>query len=148
MEAALVDAMCRQTAVLLRMWEIVVQQREALKSGRLPALQELMRSLQGISAQARREEASRDREAKLLASALACEPRISALADALGGEPGARVREAGAAMSQAVRRLRAETQLLSRMVEENLALQQLLLGEYRRLEGSVAGTIPNMDFRG
>ena len=148
MEAALVDAMCRQTAVLLRMWEIVVQQREALKSGCLPVLQDLMRSLQGISAEARREEASRDREAKLLASALACEPRISSLADALGGEPGARIREAGEAMSQAVRRLRAETQLLSRMVEENLALQQLLLGEYRRVEGSVAGTIPNMDLRG
>ena len=140
--------MCRQTAVLLRMWEIVVQQREALKSGRLPALQELMRSLQGISAQARTEEASRDREARLLASALGCEPRISALADALGGAGGARLREAGNGLAQVVRQLRAETQLLSRMVEENLALQQLLLGEYRRLEGTVVGTMPNVDFRG
>lgn len=140
--------MCRQTAVLLRMWEIVVQQREALKSGRLPALQDLMRSLQGISAQARMEEASRDREAKRLAASLGCDPRISALADALGGEGGARLREAGNALSQMVRRLQAETQLLSRMVEESLALQQMLLAEYRRLEGSVTGTLPNMDFRG
>lgn len=129
MEAALVDAMGRQTAVLLQMWEIVVQQREALKSGRLPVLQDLMRSLQGISAQARTEEASRDREARRLAAALGCDPCVSAL-------------------TQAVKQLRAETQLLSRLVEESLALQQLLLAEYRRLEGSMTGTLPNMDFRG
>jgi len=84
LEAALVDAMGRQTAVLLQMWEIVVQQREALKSGRLPVLQDLMRSLQGISAQARTEEASRDREARRLAAALGCDPCVSALAEALG----------------------------------------------------------------
>ncbi|HQK24592.1 MAG TPA: flagellar export chaperone FlgN [Synergistaceae bacterium] len=148
MEAALVDAMGRQTAVLLQMWEIVVQQREALKSGRLPVLQDLMRSLQGISAQARTEEASRDREARRLAAALGCDPCVSALAEALGDGGGARLRGAAEALTQAVKQLRAETQLLSRLVEESLALQQLLLAEYRRLEGSMTGTLPNMDFRG
>lgn len=144
----LIPLLEQQTQMLLELWDVIVRQREALREERLSSLQELMKNAQSLSAKARAFEAARERETKALAAVLGCDPTISALAAKLTEEEAARLRTAGDALRQAVLKLKSEMQILSRLVEQSAMLGELLVNEWRRLEGSFGTPSGGYDFRG
>jgi len=107
-----------------------------------------MKALQGASAKVRMVEATRDREAKELAKRVGCAPELSQLCAVLPPEEGRILRQAGDQVALAVRKLKAEMQVLSRLVEEQSALQQLMINEWRRFEGDMPVMGSGFDFRG
>jgi hypothetical protein len=63
-------------------------------------------------------------------------------------EEATRLRTAGDALRQAVLKLKSEMQILSRLVEQSSMLGELLVNEWRRLEGSFGTPSGGYDFRG
>jgi Mg2+ and Co2+ transporter CorA len=144
----LIPLLEQQTKMLLELWDVIVRQREALREERLSSLQELMKNAQALSAKARASEAARERETKALAEVLGCDPTVSALAAKLAEEEAVRLRAAGDELRQAVLKLKSEMQILSRLVEQSAMLGELLVNEWRRLEGSFGTSSGGYDFRG
>ena len=144
----LIPLLEQQTKMLLELWDVIVRQREALREERLSSLQELMKNAQALSAKARASEAARERETKALAEVLGCDPTVSALAAKLTEEEAVRLRAAGDELRQTVLKLKSEMQILSRLVEQSAMLGELLVNEWRRLEGSFGTPSGGYDFRG
>jgi len=144
----LIPLLEQQTQTLLELWDVIVRQREALREERLSSLQELMKNAQSLSVKARAFEVARERETKALAAVLGCDSTVSALAAKLTEEEAARLRTAGDALRQAVLKLKSEMQILSRLVEQSAMLGELLVNEWRRLEGSFGTPSSGCDFRG
>jgi Mg2+ and Co2+ transporter CorA len=144
----LIPLLEQQTQTLLELWDVIVRQREALREERLSSLQELMKNAQSLSVRARTLEAARERETKALAALLGCDATVSALAAKLTEEEATRLRAAGDALRQAVLKLKSEMQILSKLVEQSAMLGELLVNEWRRLEGSFGTPSSGCDFRG
>ncbi len=144
----LIPLLEQQTQTLLELWDVIVRQREALREERLSSLQELMKNAQSLSVRARTFEAARERETKALAALLGCDATVSALAAKLTEEEATRLRAAGDALRQAVLKLKSEMQILSKLVEQSAMLGELLVNEWRRLEGSFGTPSSGCDFRG
>ncbi len=151
MALELVAILEEQGQVLLRMWHVAVEQREALKEGRLSALQEMMREFQTLSSRALALEASRHRESLALGKELSCPPVLTEFVRRIPEDNDAEtLRQAGITLLQAIKKLRAEMRLLEKLLQEQTALSELLTSEWRRLEG-LPGMDPSrgsFDFRG
>ncbi|MCF7936355.1 MAG: flagellar protein FlgN [Synergistales bacterium] len=147
MTASLSRILEEQAGALEEMWGVVVEQREALKAGRLSSLQELQQRLQKHSFRARTLEAEREKQTNLLAARRGCEPTVSAIAETEGGEAARELRERADRLSIAVRKLQSEMQILKNLIEESAALHQVMIDEWRRVERAAAFR-GGMDFRG
>ena len=127
----------RQEEALLEVVEIALSQREALRQGRLDLLQDLLTGMRIGAFAAQQAEVDRAEAALALAKEYAVEPRLSALAAAVGGEEGQALLEAGKALTRAVGSVKSEMQILSRLMEECGTLNEMLLSEWRRLQGGL-----------
>lgn len=144
----LVPLLEQQAQTLLELWSVVVQQREALREERLSSLQDLMKKAQALSSRARALEAAREKETNSLAGILGCAPVLSEFVPRLAEAEAGRLRSAGDGLCKAVLKLKSEMQILSRLVEQSTMLGELLIGEWRRLEGSFGTPTGGFDFRG
>lgn len=126
-----------ETSALLEVVGIALGQREALRQGRLDSLQDLVAQMRKAAFRAQQAEFERDAFARAFAAERGVDPRLSALADSLGGDDGQSLREAGRKLTRAVASVKSETQILSRLVEENGTLNDMLLSEWRRLQGKL-----------
>ncbi len=151
MALQLVAILEEQAQTLLQMWHVAVEQREALKEGRLSALQEMMKEFQALSSRALALEASRHRESLALGKRLSCPPVLTEFVRSIPEDAEAEaLRQAGITLLQAIKKLRAEMHLLEKLLQEQAALGELLTNEWRRLEG-LPGMDPSggsFDFRG
>ncbi|HCA41497.1 MAG TPA: flagellar protein FlgN [Aminobacterium sp.] len=142
---SLVEVLLQQTDVLQKMHSVVVKQREALKEGRLELLQQLMKEQQSLAFEGEALEQERRRLAGRLSSAYHCAPTIMEFCSFLPEQEGVELREAAEALIPVVRNLQAEIGILSRLVDENRALSDILLAEWRRLEGMAAPGCGGLD---
>ncbi len=151
MALELIALLEEQGQVLLQMWRVAVEQREALKEGRLSALQDTIKEFQALSSRALALEACRHRESLLLGEKLSCPPVLTEFVRTIPGDDEAEaLRQAGITLLQAINKLRAEMRLLEKLLQEQTALSELLTSEWRRLEG-LPGMDPSggsFDFRG
>ncbi len=151
MTLQLVSILEEQGQVLLQMWQLAVRQRDALKEGHFSALQEMMKEFQAFSARALALEASRQRESVVLGKKLSCPPVLTEFVRNIPEDGDAEdLRQAGISLLKAIKKLRAEMHLLEKLLQEQTALSELLINEWRRLEG-LPGMDPSggsFDFRG
>jgi len=145
--AALGAVLARQAEALRALADVTVQQREALRNGRLELLQDLFRELQKIGFSAEALENQRGKMAGELAAQLGCEPKVSAICERLRGEESVSLKERAAVLEMAVRKLQSEMQILAGLVDENQRLGGMMIAEWRRLQGMYPSR-PGVDFRG
>ena len=145
--AALGTVLARQAEALRALADVTVQQREALRNGRLELLQDLFRDLQNLGFSAEALENQRAKMAAELAGQLACEPKVSAICERLRGGESASLKETAAELEMAVRKLQSEMQILAGLVDENQRLGGMMIAEWRRLQGMYPSR-PGVDFRG
>ncbi len=144
--AALGAVLARQAEALRALADVTVQQREALRNGRLELLQDLFRELQKIGFSAEALENQRGKMAGELAAQLGCEPKVSAICERLRGEESVSLKERAAELEMAVRKLQSEMQILAGLVDENQRLGGMMIAEWRRLQGMYPSR-PGVDFR-
>jgi hypothetical protein len=130
----------------------VSEQRERVKSGDRPALQELMKRVQDISFRVQAQEAQRARLTQMLAEELGCGPHLSALAGALAAagvseKEAVLFRGAGGRLKHSVFALKSEMTILSGLIEQNERFSAMLLSEWRRLDTRFLRS-GGLDFRG
>ncbi|NLA90952.1 MAG: hypothetical protein GX843_04860 [Synergistaceae bacterium] len=77
--AALGELLGRQAETLQAMADVTVQQREALREGRLELLQDLFRELQNLGFSAEALDNERSKISAKLAEQLGCEETVSAI---------------------------------------------------------------------
>ncbi len=151
MPSELVLFLKEESDVLLRMWEVAVEQREALKEGRLSALQDLMKEFQSLSSKALAMEASRERKSLELGKRYDCRPVLTDFVRVVPDDDDAEaLRQGGIELLGVIKKLRAEMRLLERLLQEQSLLSELLTNEWRRMEGIVSAdpTKGSLDFRG
>lgn len=144
---ALGDVLAGQAQVLRTLGDVTVRQREALREGRLELLQDLFREMQSLSFSAEALEVRRSRLAEDLAKELACPSSLAALCAVLPEEEGTLLSEKGKELDGAVRRVQAEMQILSGLVDENQRLNGMMAAEWRRLQG-MNPSRSGVEFRG
>ncbi|MDR1649518.1 MAG: flagellar protein FlgN [Synergistaceae bacterium] len=145
---ALTDALLEEADLIDELLGAVVEQRDMVKSGNHLALQDLMKRVQSISFRVQAQEAQRARLAQAAAEELRCEPKLSALAEALSGLPEAALfRGAGERLRYSVFALKAEMTILSGLIEQNERFSAMLLSEWRRLDAGFMRS-GGLDFRG
>ncbi|EFQ23496.1 conserved hypothetical protein [Aminomonas paucivorans DSM 12260] len=130
---ALLETLRVQEGILRELWEVTIRQREALKGERLSALQDQMRELQHLSVRAQAAEVKRGRLSRDLAEELGCDAVLTEICAHLPQEEARSLEEAGADLLGAVGLLRAEMKLLGILMEESRTLNEMMLGEWRRL---------------
>ena len=138
----LVETLNRQDEILKELWELVVKQRDIMKTGKVTDLQAIMSEMRHVSVRCQAIEAKRSRAAEELSILLECKPVVSDIIAKLN-EPEAEVlREAGHRVSNTVEKLKMEMQILPKLIEEAKILNEMLISEWRRLgemPGSVGG---------
>jgi hypothetical protein len=125
----------------------VSQQREFVKSGDHVAVQDLMKRVQGLFFRVQTQEIQRTRLADALSKELQCEPRLSALLQAVPQEERALFQAAGERLKHSVFALKSEMTILSGLIEQNERFSSMLLSEWRRLDGGFMSS-GGLDFRG
>ena len=136
----LVETLNRQDEILKELWELVVKQRDIMKTGKVTDLQAIMSEMRHVSVRCQAIEAKRSRAAEELSSLLDCKPVVSDIITKLE-EPEAEVlREAGHRVSNTVEKLKMEMQILPKLIEEAKMLNEMLISEWRRL-GEMPGSL-------
>ena len=144
---ALGDVLAGQAQVLRTLGDVTVRQREALREGRLELLQDLFKEMQSLSFSAEALEGRRSRLAGELAKEFECPSSLSALCSVLPKEESTLLSERGKELDGAVRRVQAEMQILSSLVDENQRLNGMMAAEWRRLQG-MNPSRSGVEFRG
>ena len=144
---ALGDVLAGQAQVLRTLGDVTVRQREALREGRLELLQDLFKEMQSLSFTAEALEGRRCRLAEELAKKNGCPSSLSDLCSVLPNEESAMLSEKGKELDGAVRRVQAEMQILSALVDENQRLNGMMAAEWRRLQG-MNPSRSGVEFRG
>ena len=139
------------------LYDAVVRQRNAVRDGDNEEAQSLMKDIQDISFDVQAQETLRTKLALAAAASLGCEPKVSALYDAIlsnsalnENEPSL-FNEAGERLKYAVSTLKMEMSVLSGLVEHNERFGAMLLSEWKRLNtgfGSGPKQSGGLDFRG
>lgn len=142
----LLQTLRRQTEAIRQVVDLVRQQREALKEGRLDLLNDLLRSTDRAQREAAAAESLRQVSVQKLSAEQDCEPTLDALVARMGEDEAREVQEEGAALRLVVAEAQDEMHTLSTLVEEHKALNEMMLGEWRRLGGG--GTLPGLDMKG
>ncbi|MEA4878066.1 MAG: flagellar export chaperone FlgN [Aminobacterium sp.] len=125
----------QQTDVLQKMHGVVVQQREALKEGRLELLQQLMKDQQNYAFQAETLERERQRISGRISSFYHCPSTIADFCQNMQPDVARELRQAADGLLRIVGKLQAEMAILARLVEESQTLSEITIAEWRRLEG-------------
>ena len=121
--------------------DIVREQREALKNNNqrgsefVNNLNDLMDETREIFFEAQLLEGQRDDLAKKLAARFNCEPRASALSNAMTDSDRAEFNTAADRLTQSVFILKSEMLILSGLIEHNEKYSAMLISEWRRLAG-------------
>ncbi|GAB1485461.1 flagellar export chaperone FlgN [Aminivibrio sp.] len=144
---ALGDVLASQAQVLRTLGDVTVRQREALRDGRLELLQDLFKEMQAISFSAEALEGRRCRLAEELAKEFECSSSLTALCAVLPKDESSMLSEKGKGLDGAVRRVQAEMQILSSLVDENQRLNGMMAAEWRRLQG-MNPSRSGVEFRG
>lgn len=144
---ALGDVLAGQAQVLRTLGDVTVRQREALRDGRLELLQDLFKEMQTLSFSAEALEGRRCRLAEGLSKEFGCSSSLAALCAVLPGEESTLLSEKGKELGGAVRRVQAEMQILSALVDENQRLNGMMAAEWRRLQG-MNPSRSGVEFRG
>ena len=131
--ADLADTLLKQDEILSELLSIVVKQREALKEGRLSDLQDLMSDLRRVSVRCQAIETKRMRVSGEVASELGCEAVVSQITGVLPPEESAAVEASAKKLMETVNKLKIEMSILSRLMSEARALNEMLITEWRRL---------------
>ncbi len=142
----LLQTLRRQTEAIRQVVDLVRQQREALKEGRLELLNDLLRSTDKAQREAAAAESLRKTSVQKLAAERDCEPTLDALVAQMPEVDAQDIQEAGTALRQVVSEAQDEMNTLSTLVEEYKALNEMMLGEWRRLGGG--GMPPGLDMKG
>ncbi|MGI6784691.1 MAG: flagellar export chaperone FlgN [Aminivibrio sp.] len=145
--AALGELLNRLAETLTAMADVTVQQREALREGRLELLQDLFRELQNLGFSAEALENQRVKLSAKLAAQLGCEETLSAICGRLSDDAALPLKAGAGELDMALRKLRSEMQILTSLVDENQRLGGMLIAEWRRLQGMYPSR-PGVDFRG
>lgn len=127
------DAMLKQDEILSELLDIVSKQREALKTGRLSDLQDLMSDMRHVSVRCQAIETKRSRLAEAAAGVLRCEPVVSDIVGRLPAEEAEVLSGAAQRLTVTVAKLKSEMSILSRLMEEAKTLNQMLMTEWRKL---------------
>ena len=142
MPEQLIETLERQEEILAELLDIVVQQREVIKSGKLAELQELMSEMRRVSVRCQAIETKRVRVAEELASRLQCSPIVADIIVALPEDQKESLQGVAQLVAETVGALKVEMQILPRLMEEAKALNEMLISEWRRMNeeaGSVTG---------
>ncbi|GHV35336.1 hypothetical protein FACS1894187_07830 [Synergistales bacterium] len=135
----------------------VIRQRDAIRDGDHAEAHSLMKDIQDISFDVQAQEMLRTRLADAAAAGLECEPRVSALFNAIAvntsfSESEASLfNEASEHLKYAVSTLKMEISVLSGLVEHNEKFGAMLLSEWKRINtgfGSGLNQSGGLDFRG
>ena len=146
--AALGAVLARQAEALRALADVTVQQREALRNGRLELLQDLFREQQAAGFAAEAAEERRRRNAADLAATLECEPRVSSICSRLSDNEAYQLKQKAGEVLRQVKVLQSEMYILSSLVEENQRLNGMMAAEWRRLEGMYPSSRSGVDFKG
>jgi hypothetical protein len=143
----LIHVLLEEADLIDELIDNVVKQREFVKKGDYAAMQELMKYIQDGSFRVRAQEGQRSRLAASVAEKLGCEPRLSALAEAVPQEIRALFGGAGERLRHSVFALKSEIAILSSLIEQNERFSAMLLSEWRRLDAGFMHS-GGLDFRG
>lgn len=136
----------RQTEAIHRVLSVVVKQREALKEGRLELLKDLLKDMDQAHQEAITAESMRIQVVNKIAESRKCSPTLNELAASGTLEESEAMLKAGKALRAAVESARSEMALLNSLVEENKALNDMLIDEWRRLGGNQS--LSSLDLKG
>lgn len=137
--ALLSETLLKQDEILNELLTVVTGQREALKEGRLADLQKLMSDLRHVSVRCQAIETKRVRMAADLAKELGCGPVVSEIASVLPDEDAEIITDAAKTLMKTVSKLKVEMAILPRLMEEARSLNEMLIGEWRKLGQQSAG---------
>ncbi|MCF4152426.1 flagellar protein FlgN [Dethiosulfovibrio sp. F2B] len=142
----LIDVVERQAEAIRRVLSVVVKQREALKEGRLELLKDLLREMDQAHQDAITAESLRLQVVRKIAESRNCSPTLNDLAASGTSEESEAILEAGEKLRAAVESAQSEMALLNSLVEENRALNEMLISEWRRLGGNQS--LSSLDLKG
>ena len=137
----LVETLIKQDEILCELLSVTMKQREALKDGRLPDLQDLMSEMRHISVRAQAIETKRERMASDIAGAIGCEPVVSEIIRTLSSDEAGRMEDASRKLISTVERLKVEMSILARLMDEAKNLNEVLISEWRKMSARMAGTV-------
>ena len=143
----LVDTLIKQDEILSELLSVTLKQREALKDGRIPDLQDLMSEMRHISVRAQAIETKRERAASDVAGEIGCEPVVSEIIRALSPDEAEKMEDASHKLISTVERLKIEVSILARLMDEAKSLNEMLISEWRKMSSRVAGTAAGFDTR-
>ena len=143
----LLDAVKRETESMEELLSYITQQRDAVISKDLEAVQSLMKLLHSSSLEVFKYEALRDKAATSVAAKLNCEKNLHDICKAMG-EEGEQLRLSGEKLEKIVKTLGAESKILKRLLEEGQKYNDMMLSEIRRLEGAGFSGSGSMDIKG
>ncbi|MDR1472367.1 MAG: flagellar protein FlgN [Synergistaceae bacterium] len=129
----LADILLKQDEILSELLVVVVRQRDALKEGRIADLQDLMSELRRLAVRAQAIETKRVHASDGMARELMCEPVVSEIIKALPSEAASMLEGPAKKLTGTVNGLKMEMSIVSRLMEEATALNNMLLAEWRRL---------------
>jgi Mg2+ and Co2+ transporter CorA len=135
----LVDTLIKQDEILSELLSVTLKQREALKDGRMPDLQDLMSEMRHVSVKAQAIETKRERTATDVAAEVGCEPVVSKIIRALPSDEAGKMDEAARKLVSTVESLKIEMSILARLMEEAKNLNEVLITEWRNMSARVAG---------
>ena len=127
--------------------DVVMDQRDSIKSGNYAEMQELMKHVQDVFFRVQSQDSLRARLVESTAKDLSCAPRVSAIAEALPEEERPLFNEAGERLEHVVFALKAEMTILGGLIEQSERLGAMLLSEWRRLDAGFMRS-GGLDFRG
>ena len=136
---ALFETLTRQDEILSELLSVTLKQREALKEGRMPDLQDLMSEMRHVSVRAQAIETKRERTASDVAEEIGCEPVVSEIIRALPQDEAARMKEASQKLVSTVERLKIEMSILARLMDEARNLNEVLISEWRKMSTGAEG---------
>jgi predicted RNase H-like nuclease (RuvC/YqgF family) len=137
--ALLVETLVKQDEILSELLSITLKQREALKDGCLPILQDLMSEMRHTSVRAQAIETKRGRAAADIASDLGCGAVVSEIIRALPPEEAPVMQEAAKKLVSTVEKLKVEMSILSRLMDEAKNLNEMLISEWRKISSRASG---------
>ena len=139
--ALLTGTLVKQDEILSELLSVILQQREALKEGRISDLQDLMSEMRHVSVRAQAIETKRGRAASEAALSLGCEAVVSAIISSLPPGEAPSMDEAAKKLLATVERLKVEMSILSRLMEEAKSLNEMLISEWRKMSARASGAV-------
>ena len=143
----LLETLVKQDEILCELLSVTLKQREALREGRMPDLQDLMSEMRHISVRAQAIETRRVRIASDVAAEIGCEPVVSEIIRALSQDEAGPMDEASRKLVSTVESLKIEMSILDRLMDEAKNLNEVLISEWRKMSSNTPGSSTGFDTR-